>query len=148
EGTHVRLDGAYDRPLPAQRPGPPVWLGAKGGPRALRMAARHADGWNTVWRWTVEDYAARVADARRICEEEGRAPPTLRLSLGLSALLARDRAGLGRRYVALGRWMPGVATEPLERFAHGALVGTVEEAADIVGRFAELGVEELIVSPA
>ena len=148
EGTHVRLDGAYNRPEPAQRPGPPVWVGAKGGPRALRMAVRHADGWNTVWRWTFDDYAARVADARRICVEEGRDPATLRLSVGLTTLIGRDRADLERRYEALARWTPGGLHEPLERFANGALVGTVEEAADLVGRFGELGVEEMIVSPA
>ena len=148
EGRHLRLDGAWNRPEPAQRPGPPVWLGAKGGPRALRMAARHADGWNTVWRWSIDDYAARVADARRICEEEGRDPATLRRSVGLYTLIGEDRADLERRYEALGRWMPGALAEPLERFAEGALVGTVEEAAETAGRFAELGVEELIVSPA
>jgi len=148
EGDHVRLDGAYNRPEPAQRPGPPVWLGAKGGPRALRMAARHADGWNTVWRWTVDDYAARVDEARRICEEEGRDPATLRRSVGLYTLVGTGRADLERRYEALGRWMPGGLDEPLDRFAEGALVGTVEQAAETVGRFAELGVEELIVSPA
>ncbi|HXJ63963.1 MAG TPA: LLM class flavin-dependent oxidoreductase [Actinomycetota bacterium] len=148
EGRHLRLDGAWNRPEPAQQPGPPVWLGAKGGPRALRMAARHADGWNTVWRWSVDDYAARVADARRICEEEGRDPATLRRSVGLYTLIGEDRADLERRYEALGGWMPGALSEPLERFAEGALVGTIEEAADTAGRFAELGVEELIVSPA
>jgi probable F420-dependent oxidoreductase len=148
DGEHVRLDGAYNRPQPAQRPGPPVWVGAKGGPRALRMAARHADGWNTVWRWTVDDYADRVAEAGRICEEEGRDPVSLRLSVGLYTLVGEDRADLERRYEALGRWMPGGLDEPLDRFAHGALVGTVEEAADTIGRFAELGVEEMIVSPA
>jgi probable F420-dependent oxidoreductase len=150
EGEHVRLDGAFNHPLPAQRPGPPVWLGAKGGPRALRMAARHADGWNTVWRWTVEDYAERVAEARRICEEEGRDPSTLRLSVGLFTLVGSDDRDLRRRYDELRRWSPGgfLHDEPLERFANGALVGTVERAVDTVGRFAELGVEEIIMSPA
>jgi probable F420-dependent oxidoreductase len=148
EGVHMRLDGAYNRPEPAQRPGPPVWVGAKGGPRALRTAVRHADGWNTAWRWTFDDYSARVSSARRICEEEGRDPATLRLSVGLTTLVGRHRADLERRYEALGRWMPGGLREPLERFANGALVGTVEEAADLVGRFGELGVEEIIVTTA
>ncbi|MFL5799496.1 MAG: LLM class flavin-dependent oxidoreductase [Actinomycetota bacterium] len=149
-GEHLHLDAAYNHPAPAQRPGPPVWLGAKGGPRSLRLAARHADGWNTVWRWTVEDYAERVAEARQACEREGRDPASLRLSVGLYALVGTDRADLARRYEALRRWTPGGALddEPLERFANGALVGTVEEAVETVGRFAELGVEEIIVSPA
>jgi alkanesulfonate monooxygenase SsuD/methylene tetrahydromethanopterin reductase-like flavin-dependent oxidoreductase (luciferase family) len=123
-------------------------LGAKGGARALRMAARHADGWNTVWRWKVDDYAGRVAELRRICEEEDRDPATIRLSVGLYTLLGRDRRDLERRYEALGRWMPGGLDEPLDRFAEGALVGTVEEAAEVIGRFAELGVEEIVASPA
>jgi len=148
EGEHLRLDGAWNHPEPAQRPGPPVWLGGKGGPRGLRLAARHADGWNTVWRWRVDDYAARVADARRICEEEDRDPATLRLSVGLYSLVGTDRPDLERRYAALGEWIPGVADEPLERFADGALVGTVDQAVDTIGRFSELGVEELVVSPA
>lgn len=148
EGNHLRLDGAFNRPEPAQRPGPPVWVGAKGGPRALRMAARHADGWNTVWRWTVEDYAERVAAAERICEEVGRDPATFRRSVGLYTLVGTDRADLERRYEALRRWMPSAHAEPLEQFARGALVGTVEEAADVIGRFGELGVEEVVCSPA
>jgi probable F420-dependent oxidoreductase len=148
EGAHLRLDGAWNRPEPAQRPGPPVWLGAKGGARALRMAARHADGWNTVWRWRVEDYAARVADVRRICEGEGRDPATLRRSVGLYALVGSDRADLERRYAALQAWAPGGPGEPLDRFAEGALVGTVEQVVDTIGRFGELGVEEIVFSPA
>jgi probable F420-dependent oxidoreductase len=148
DGEHLRLDGAFNRPEPAQRPGPPVWLGAKGGPRALRMAARHADGWNTVWRWTVQDYAERVAEAGRICEEEGRDPATLRRSVGLYALVGSDRRDLERRYEALGRWMPGGLAEPLEDFARGALVGTIDEAVERIAAFAELGVEEMILSPA
>ena len=148
EGSHLRLDGAWNRPEPVQRPGPPVWLGGKGGPRGLRLAARHADGWNTVWRWRVEDYAERVADARRICEEEGRDPATLRLSVGLYTLVGSDRTDLERRYAALGAWMPGGLDEPLDRFAEGALVGSVEQAVDTIGRFGELGVEELVISPA
>jgi alkanesulfonate monooxygenase SsuD/methylene tetrahydromethanopterin reductase-like flavin-dependent oxidoreductase (luciferase family) len=96
----------------------------------------------------MEDYAARVADARRICEEEGRDPATLRLSVGLYALVGSDRADLERRYAALQAWIPGVLDDPLDRFADGALVGTVDEAVDTIGRFAELGVEEIVVSPA
>ena len=79
-------------PAPVQEPRIPVWVGGKGGPRLLRLAARHADGWNAVWRWAPEAYAERVAAARQICEQEGRDPATFRLSVGLSCLLGEDEA--------------------------------------------------------
>lgn len=150
QGRFFRLDGAHNNPAPAQRPGPPVWVGAKGGPRALRLAARLAEGWNTVWRWTPQDYADRVRDAHRICEQEDRDPSTLRLSVGLYTLVGEDERDLARRYDALRRWSPGdaLADVPLEEFARGALVGTAERVLEIVGEFEALGVEEMVIAPA
>jgi probable F420-dependent oxidoreductase len=40
-GTNYQLDGARLAPLPVQRPAPPILVGG-GGPRLLRLAARHA----------------------------------------------------------------------------------------------------------
>ncbi len=150
ETRRFTLRGAHNRPLPAQRPRPPIWIGAKGGDRALRLAARHADGWNTVWRWTVEDYAAKVRRARQICEEEGRDPGSLRLSLGLYTLLGENPHDLVTRFRAMQRWMPGGALdgELLDAFMVDTLTGTPEHVLERLAAFAELGVEEVIVSPA
>ena len=150
DGERYRLRGAYNHPLPASTPRPPIWLGAKGGRRALRLAVKYADGWNTVWRWSLDDYAERLSDARRICEEEGRDPSTLRLSVGLYTLVGEDERDLVSRYRALQRWTPGEALdgELLEDFGRAALVGTPDQVTDTLGRFAALGVEEMIVSPA
>ena len=41
----VTLREARLLPAPVQTP-IPVWVGGKGGPRLLRLAARHAAGWN------------------------------------------------------------------------------------------------------
>jgi probable F420-dependent oxidoreductase len=41
DGTHYQLHGARLAPLPVQRPAPPIVIGG-GGPRLLRLAARHA----------------------------------------------------------------------------------------------------------
>lgn len=147
-GRHFRLNDAYCRPLPAQKPRPPLWVGGKGGPRLLRLAARRADGWNTVWAWTPQAYADRVDALRRICEREGRDPGTLRQSVGLYALVGEDEADLVSRFRALQRWQPGggLDGELLDDWMRDKMVGTPEQVLERLASFAALGVEEMIVS--
>lgn len=148
EGRHYRLDGAYNHPRPRQEPRPPIWVGGKGGPRLLRLVASLADGWNTVWAWSPEAYAERTAVLDEVCERVGRDPAGVRRSLGLSTLVGEDERDLVARYRALQRWAPGGALdgEPLEDWARERLVGTPDRVLERIARFAELGVEELIVS--
>lgn len=150
KGERFQLREAYNHPRPAQSPRPPIWVGGKGGPRLLGLAARLADGWNTAWRWTPEAYAGRAAAAREACERIGRDPATLRLSLGLFTVLGEDEADLARRYALMAEHLPAGVTEqlPLEMLRRECLAGTPEQALERLGRFAELGVEELVVSPA
>ena len=107
EGHRFALREAYNHPRPVQEPRPPLLVGGKGGSRLLRLAARFADGWNTVWRWTPEAYVERVTAAREACERVGRDPATLRLSLGLFTVLGEDEADLVRRYDADARTAAG-----------------------------------------
>ena len=150
EGERFRLHEAYNHPPPAQSPRPPIWVGGKGGPGLLRLVARLADGWNTAWRWTPDAYAPRVAAAREACERVGRDPATLRLSLGLFTVLGQDEADLERRYALMADRLPAgvAATMPLETLRAECLAGTPEQALERLARFAQLGVEELVVSPA
>jgi probable F420-dependent oxidoreductase len=150
QGSRFHLEGAYNRPPPAQTPRPRVWIGSKGGPRSLRLAALHADGWNTVWRWAPQDYAQRVDAAKRICQEEGRDPATLRLSVGLYTLVGEDERDLRARFRALQRWAPKGSLDgtTLEDYSVDTLTGTPDRVRDRVEEFAALGVEEMIISPA
>ncbi|MGH2655158.1 MAG: LLM class flavin-dependent oxidoreductase [Actinomycetota bacterium] len=148
EGRHYSLDEAYCRPRPAQRPGPPLWVGGKGGPRLARLVARRADGWNTVWAWTPEDYADRVRVLEEACERHDRDPATVRRSVGLYALVGEDERDLDARWRALQRWTPGGALNgsALGSWGRDKLVGTPDRVVERLAAFAALGVEELIVS--
>jgi probable F420-dependent oxidoreductase len=148
EGRHYSLDEAYCRPRPAQRPGPPLWVGGKGGPRLARLVARRADGWNTVWTWTPEDYADRVRVLEEACERHDRDPATVRRSVGLYALVGEDERDLDARWRALQRWTPGGALDgsALGSWGRDKLVGTPDRVVERLAAFAALGVEELIVS--
>jgi probable F420-dependent oxidoreductase len=146
EGARFELRDTLLRPHPGDVP---LWLGAKGGPRSLRLAARLADGWNTVWRWTPSAYEERVGELRRVCEENGRDPSTMRLSLGLSTLIGRDDADLRERYERFRSWSPGGGLEDvaLEEFAEDTLTGRPDEVRERIAFFDDLGVEEIIVNP-
>ncbi|MGZ4126136.1 MAG: LLM class flavin-dependent oxidoreductase [Actinomycetota bacterium] len=145
----VHLVEAFNRPPPVQQPRPPIWIGAKGGDRALRLVVRHADGWNSVWRWTPEAYGERMRRARELAEEAGRDPSTIRFSVGLYTVVGEDERDLLRRWGELERWMPGLlAGQSMDDWRVDALVGTVDEVRARVRAFEALGVEEIVVAPA
>ena len=105
DGPTVTLRDAVLAPAP-ERP-PAVWVGGKGGPRLLRLAARLADGWNTVWRVSPEGYATKVSDVRAACDAAGRDPATFGLSVGLYSLIGQDEAAARAAFDAGAPPRPG-----------------------------------------
>jgi probable F420-dependent oxidoreductase len=148
EGARVTLRDA--RLLPAPVHGRvPVWVGGKGGPRLLRLIARYADGWNVVWRVVPEEYARRVTSARDAFETAGRDPSTLRLSVGLYALVGTDEHRARALFERGRASFPGGAmdADTWESWRADTLSGSPDQVADRIGRLQDLGVEEIVVSP-
>src|SRR4051794_41289859 len=76
KGTYYELTGLVARPLPVQRPHPPLIMGGAAGPRAARLAARFADEYNTVMP-TLEQVAERRASIGGAGAKGGRGPVPL-----------------------------------------------------------------------
>jgi probable F420-dependent oxidoreductase len=148
DGPTVAIAGA--RPLPAAVQDPvPVWVGGKGGPRLLRLAARLAAGWNVVWRMSPGAYRAKVVDVEAACAAAGRDPGTFRRSVGLYALVGRDDAEARATFERARAAMPGGAmdAERYEDWLADTLSGPADHVLERVAAFEALGVEELIVAP-
>jgi probable F420-dependent oxidoreductase len=145
----IELKSARLLPPPVQRPRPPVWVGGKGGPRLLRLAARYADGWNLVWRVTPEAYAGKVRDVAAACEPQERDPATFRRSIGLYGLIAEDEAAVAALWERARATMPGRALdgETWQDWRADTLSGTPAQVLGRVAAFEAMGVEELILSP-
>lgn len=143
----VALRGATLTPRPERRP--PLWVGGKGGPRSLALAARHADGWNVVWRMSPSAYADKVKDVREATEQVGRDPDTFALSVGLYSLIGEDEGAARVTFERARVAAPGnaMATDDLETWRADTLSGTPEQILDRVAAFEALGVQELIVAP-
>jgi probable F420-dependent oxidoreductase len=144
-GHSFRVDDAPNLPAAKRRP-VPIWIGAKGD-RALRVVARHADGWNVVWRWTPDSYRERLQVLEGACEEVGRDPAEIRRSVGLITLVGESRRDLEAR---LRHWQelapPGIEVGGLEDSSAGRLVGTPEQVVEMLAKFETLGVEELVAN--
>ncbi|WP_186525996.1 LLM class flavin-dependent oxidoreductase [Leekyejoonella antrihumi] len=100
------MDGA----LPAAQPPPPVWTGA-GGPRALRITGRLADGW--IPQYGDDWRSAAVREARAVIDDAalraGRDPAEVGTCYNISATLtSRD---LARTRDEDGRWIGGSARQ-------------------------------------
>jgi alkanesulfonate monooxygenase SsuD/methylene tetrahydromethanopterin reductase-like flavin-dependent oxidoreductase (luciferase family) len=113
EGAHFRLDEAPFRPLPTQRPRPPLSVAGQ-ATRSLRVAVRHAEAVVSLGEHgkgieeSLPAFRARMAKLDELCAEAGRDPATLR-----------------RCYFV------GWANEPFFE--------STEATADFVGRYSEAG---------
>jgi F420-dependent oxidoreductase-like protein len=120
EGRQVSLRDAQLRPLPVQRPHPPIWIGGSGPRRTLPLVARYADVWHT---WGSPN-SLREANARLddLAAEAGRDPSAIvrASSLSLDDLdTAKKHAEKwkeeGYGYLVCG-W-PGAGDAQVEAFA-------------------------------
>ena len=118
-GKRVSLSGAQLRPLPVQRPRPPIWIGGSGRKRTLPLVARYADLWHTN---TQRSYDELSSELDRLAEQAGRDPRSIRraASLSLSESLDVVRAN-AERLVSQGvdyiicSW-PGQGKDRVEEF--------------------------------
>ncbi len=102
-------------------------LVAGGKPRMLRLTARYADSWNTAWLSQADQLDARLAALHSACEEVGRDPQTLSVTVGVN--MAYNTGGQGA-----------------EETQGKAITGTPEQAAEALLAFARKGVDHVICS--
>jgi F420-dependent oxidoreductase-like protein len=82
EGSHFSLDHAQMRPVPVQRPHPPIWIGGSGRRRTLPLVAKWADVWHTYG--APEQLAAMSTEVDLLAEAAGRDPASIRRASSLS----------------------------------------------------------------
>ena len=123
EGTYYQINDAVMNPRPIQQPRPPIVIAAF-GPVMLKLAARHADDWNSLsFAETFDEQLAetrhRVGLIDEACADIGRDPATLRRSYLMFDPKSRASGGMITYY------------ESTDLFV------------DMVSRVVELGISEI-----
>jgi F420-dependent oxidoreductase-like protein len=136
DGEHFKIVDLDAQPKPVQRPRPPLVIGGSGGPRSLRIAARWADEYNTVFAG-AEELAELRKKLDAACEKQDRDPATLPLSVMTGWMVGRSRDEVLERAAQLSEWKGkgGDGEKFLVEQRDAVIAGTVEEA---VGRLREL----------
>jgi alkanesulfonate monooxygenase SsuD/methylene tetrahydromethanopterin reductase-like flavin-dependent oxidoreductase (luciferase family) len=132
-GKWFHAEAAILEPKPVQRPHPPIMIAGSGEQLTLRVVARHGDACNLFG--DPDEVRRRLGILRGHCEAVGRNYEEIERTNVISLLLARDEAALAAKSARLG------AAEYFRGFA-----GTAAQARDLIGRYADAGVQLLISS--
>jgi probable F420-dependent oxidoreductase len=79
-GELVRFDPIWAEPKPAQKPHPPILLGAH-GPKARQRVVDYCDGWMPIPGLHDEDITAGAADLRERAKRAGRDPRSISITV-------------------------------------------------------------------
>jgi alkanesulfonate monooxygenase SsuD/methylene tetrahydromethanopterin reductase-like flavin-dependent oxidoreductase (luciferase family) len=117
-----------DAPLEPKPVGPlPLLIGSSGQTVMARIVAAYAQEWNT---WSTPDlWAEKRQGYDRALEDAGRDPATLHTSTQALVLVGPDGAAKAEELAAV----------------RPAIGGTAEQLVDTIGRWAEAGLDELVV---
>jgi F420-dependent oxidoreductase-like protein len=139
-GKHFKVDNASCLPAPLQRR-LPIWVGGLGEKKTLRLAARHADGWNAAYVSPAEfARLGKVLDGW--CEKESRDPSEIARSVNLSFHLVVDEKSAQKVEAELRKqWGPAA-----ERMMSGALIGTPDRAAETLAGYIAAGAQSINVA--
>jgi alkanesulfonate monooxygenase SsuD/methylene tetrahydromethanopterin reductase-like flavin-dependent oxidoreductase (luciferase family) len=141
--ARIRDTWAISNPKPAQNP-IPLLMGGVGEKRALPLVAREADEWNYT-RLDHEEYRQKRAVIDAACKQIGRDPATIRYSVMVNYIVGRDKNELRERAVKMAEVVPRLKRdspdETLAAARQSAFVGTPEEVAEQIKRYAKLGVD-------
>jgi len=165
-GWNAREHAAFDIPFPAgperlrlldsglelirRRLEPPVPLLIGGrGRGTLELVARYADEWNLTSSApaTVEALGQTLAS---LCQSIERDPRTIRGSVSVGVLIARDTAELDRRSTAMRRLVPGLAGTPPDQVVdrlrtQGWVAGSPTEVVRALRDLAAVGVQRAML---
>jgi len=128
QGAHYQLSDATLEPKPLQSP-LPLMIGGGGEKVTLRITAEFADEWN-VWG-NVATLQHKMAILDKHCAEFGREPKAIQRSAVALLFMSDDQAFLKK-----------MRNTDIQQ---PAIIGTVDEVAQIVRDYAAIGVDELIV---
>ena len=146
EGRHWRFGPTAMEPKPAQRAGPPIWLGAHARP-AVERAARLGDGWIGAGGSSIDEFAERAGWVEEALAARDRDRSEFTIVKKLYVSIDRDADSAKER---LAEWFTvhwPREFDPVSMAARVGVSGTEDDLRKAVDRVADIGADLVILNP-
>lgn len=137
-GRFFHLNNALMQPKPIGKL--PIWIGGLGERYILRLVAKHADGWNALMV-DPETYERKCEVLKKHLKEFSREYEEIRKALILQAIIGETHQ---EAQELVKQRASELKVDP-ELLMMGSTVGTVEEVAEKVQKYYQLGVRDFLM---
>ena len=146
EGSFYSTAGFTLSPAPAQRPGPPIWIGSWGSPAGLRRVARLADGWlASAYNTTPELFAQAWSDVQGEVAARGR--DVAQFPNGIATMWCYVTEDREHADALVDEMLAPLLNRPPEQLRAVLPIGPASECAAKLRAYAEAGAQRVFLWP-
>ena len=145
-GSFYSTEGVTLEPYPAQRPGPPIWIGSWGSEAGLRRVARLGDGWlASAYNTTPVAFAAARRRLAENLDAAGKEPNRFPNAIATMFFYVTEEHATSER-ILRGVLGPTL-NRPEEELRARLLVGPAEECAEKLAEYRAAGAQRIFLWP-
>ena len=146
QGRFYSSEGIELEPPPAQKGGPPIWIGSWGSAAGLRRTVRLGDGWlASAYNTTPEIFGDAWKRLQRTLSESGKDPDSFPNAMATMFMyVTEDRTAADR---VIREIIQPAINRSEEELRQRLLVGPVQECSEKLLAYQEAGAQRVFVWP-
>jgi probable F420-dependent oxidoreductase len=145
-GEFYSTEGAKLEPHPAQRPGPPIWIGSWGSEAGLRRVVRLGDGWlASAYNTTPEAFAVAWRKVAEHLHAVGKDPDRFPNAIATMFFYVTEERATSERIVR--EVLSPTLKRPEQVLRQRLLVGSAEECAEKLAAYRAAGAHRIFLWP-
>ena len=146
KGNFYSTEGIRLEPFPAQKFGPPIWVGSWGSEVGLRRVARLADGWlASGYNTTPELFAQAWAQLQELLVQSGKNPDAFPNAIASMWLHITENEREAERM--LQEVLAPAINRPVDELRERLPIGSAQKCAEKLAAYQRVGVQRIYLWP-